>query len=171
MLIRPYSACIWPLLCIIVLLAGCRAERVAFQFQPARSTVQPNTAVLVPPKSHLVDTYSEEKPIVKGVVSGAGALAQKTKRPGRVRIAVREKARVGLRVYNAHRSQSIAQHKGYLAPVDSLYGLPWFIAKLGLPFLALCIVGIAIGITWLAITAGILAAFLFILALVLSSSR
>ena len=170
MRISPYSACIRPLLGLIILLSSCRAERVAFQFQPAKSTIRPDTAVLVLPKVPLVGTSSEEKTIAKWVAGSAGTPAQKTKRPGRARTAMREKARASFRVYSTHRSQSIAQQKGYRAPADSLHDLPRFVAMLGLPFLALCILGIATGITWLAITAGILAAFLFIFALVLSGS-
>lgn len=78
---------------------------------------------------------------------------------------MQEKARASSRVYSIHRSQNVAQHKGYRAPADSLHGLPWFIAKIGLIFLVLCIVGIAAGVTWLAIAGGILAALLFGLAL------
>jgi hypothetical protein len=166
----PCCARVWPFLCLIGLLAGCRAERVAFQFQPARSTIRPDSAVLVPPTGPSVGNHPEEKPIAKRVARSVGTPAPKTKRPGRVRTVLREKAPAIFRVCRTLRTPSIAQHNGYRAPTDSLHGLPGFVAILGLPFLALCIVGIATGTTWLAITAGILAAFLFIFALVLSGS-
>jgi hypothetical protein len=166
--ILPRCARVWPLLCLIGLLAGCRAERIAFKFQPARSTIRPDSTVLVPPPSPSVSKHPEESPIAKRVARSARTPVQQPTPTSGLRKKRREMARASFRGYRTHRSQRIARHKGYRVPADALSGLPRFVGMIGLVFLGLCIVGIVTGSVGLAIAAGIVAALLFVFALVLS---
>jgi len=146
----------WYLLCLVVSLASCRAERTAFRFQPAPPTARQDSPSLEYPAIITSTGIHQEKEVVVKKAFIANPRHQKTDH-AKLRKEMLKKAEIGFYVFKHHRLQTNVQHKEQLHPADGHIGdnLVLFLGLLWAAAVVLFIVGLASGSIGMVIGGGI----------------
>jgi hypothetical protein len=152
----------------IVLIAGCRAEQVVVEFQPARLKVPQDSFVLS--KSKPVPFITQKRSelfVVKRLLTGTHS---QRKEPGFVGMpkTMHKQTRINRLIVKRNNGHSAARKKKYGKPSDSLHGLGVFLVIIGIVLSVLFIAALISGSTLFSILAGIL--LLLYLALIISNS-
>ena len=150
------------------MIAGCRTEQVAFQFQPARLKVPQDAFVLNKSRpDSLTAQKGSEASIANMPLAGTRSqrhMSSLIERPK----TIRKQTRTIIPIAKRNKSYSPTQKKKYRKPVDSLHGLGVLLIKIGIGLFVLFIIALISGSIFFSIFTGIL--LLLYLALMISNA-